>query len=156
MKRLGVCFMSSDRFYGKEGIQARLTIANEAINVLEQLINLPENELLNNAINIFALKGALIIILQAILDLGNYIIAFKEMGVPSSYEDLLDILVSNRALSDDNRDKMKKLLKIRDKVLHSSETISVKNLIEISKENLSLFRDVLNIIKARIADIQKQ
>jgi len=147
--------MPNDRFYGKESIQARLTIANEAINVLEQLVNFPESELLNNPINIFALKGALIITLQALLDLGNYIIALKEMGVPSSYEDLLDILGSNRALSNDDRDKMKKLLKIREKILHSSETISIKNLIEIVKENLSLFRDILNVIKTQIADIQE-
>ncbi len=147
--------MPNDRFYGKENIQSRLSIANEAINVLKQLIDRPESELLNNPINIFALKGALIIVLQALLDLGNYLIALKEMGVPSSYEDILDILGSNRALSNDDRDKMKKLLKIREKLLHSSESISIKNLIEIVKENLDLFKGVLDAIRSQIIGIQE-
>ncbi len=130
-------------------------MASDAINVLEQLINVSESELLSNPIYIFALKGALIIILQALLDLGNYLIAFKEMGVPSSYEDLLDILSSNRALPDEDKDKMKKLLKIRDKILHSSETVSMKSLIETVKENLDLFKDVLNAIKSQIIGISE-
>lgn len=149
-------FMPNERFYGKESIQSRLSIASEAINVLEKLIELPENELLNNEIHIFALKGALLIILQALLDLGNYLIAFREMGVPSSYEDLLDILSSNRALSNEDRDRMKNLLKIREKILHSSESISIKSLIEIIKENLSLFKDVLNVIRSQIIDMREQ
>ncbi len=145
--------MSGESFFGKESLQSRLTIAEEAISVLEKLVSIPENELLSNAIYMFATKGAFLIFLQAILDLGNYIIADRELGVPSSYEDLLDILGSHKVLSEKGREKIKELLKMRDRILHSSEMTPFKVLLDTVKENMEFFKELLTAIRSQLLSI---
>lgn len=147
--------MSGEVFFGKESLISRLTIAEEAITALEKLIQIPEEEVLENPIYRFALKGACIVYIQAILDIGNYIIADKELGVPSSYEDIISMLQDNNMISNRGFERLKEFLKIRDKILHSSEAISYKILLNIIKENIGFFKELLNSMKLQMASLSK-
>lgn len=147
--------MSGEVFFGKESLISRLTIAEEAITALEKLIQIPEEEVLENPIYKFALKGACIVYIQAILDIGNYIIADKELGVPSSYEDIISMLQDNNMISNRGFERLKEFLKIRDKILHSSEAISYKILLNIIKENIGFFKELLNSMKLQMASLSK-
>jgi len=147
--------MSGEVFFGKESLISRLTIAEEAITALEKLIQIPEEGVLENPIYRFALKGACIVYIQAILDIGNYIIADKELGVPSSYEDIISMLQDNNMISNQGFERLKEFLKIRDKILHSSEAISYKILLNIIKENIGFFKELLNSMKLQMASLSK-
>jgi len=142
--------MAGERFFSEESLKSRISVAEDAVNVLEKLTTIAEDELLSNFINMYAIKGAFLIFLQAILDIANYIIAEREFGVPTSYENLLDILIDYKIIDSERRDDMEKLLKIREKILHSSEIMSSKLLIKTIKENLSFFKELLNILRTEL------
>ena len=148
--------MPNDRFYGKESIQARLTIANEAINVLEQLVNFPESELLNNPINIFALKGALIITLQALLDLGLMSIRAVGWPMPSKYKEIADILREKNVLSKEKANALKALAGLRNILVYLYDRVDREVILEakdkLMVDGISIANDILEGVKDRIDD----
>jgi len=127
--------------------------AEEALNILERLSKLSDDEFLNNDIYIFAAKGAFLTYIQAILDMANYIIAAKELGIPSSYGNILEILGDHGIIPNKWRKKLEKVIGIRDNILHSKEKISAKSILDLVREKTSFFKELLDLIRKELLSV---
>ncbi|MHA1615924.1 MAG: DUF86 domain-containing protein [Candidatus Njordarchaeales archaeon] len=142
--------MGTSSFFSEESIESRLRKAEEALGVLKKLAELTFDEFASNLINVYAAKGALLIISQVIIDISNLLIASKDLGVPTSREEVISILESYEILPEDIAEKLEDLIKVRDKILHSHEIVGEKALYEKILGNIELLEKALGIIQKEI------
>jgi len=148
--------MSSTEFFSDESIEARIRKAEEALDVLKHLTKMTYDEFASNLINVYAAKGALLIIAQAIIDMANYLIASKDFGVPASREEVMDILESYGVFPENIAKKLIELVRIRDRLLHSYSVIGEKALYEEISSIIEIIEKALSIIQREIRSLSTQ
>jgi uncharacterized protein YutE (UPF0331/DUF86 family) len=73
-------------------------------------------------------------ILNRLIDLGNEIISAKNLGAPSTYQDIMPALAKANIINKEQADNMNKLIRKRNVFAHFYEDISEKELYKTIKE----------------------
>ena len=131
-----------------ERINEKLIYLNELLFELNKLSKIEKKEFLKSNLYFSAAENYLRKSLQIIIDLATDIISKNRLGPCSSYYEAFEILVNNNFLSEENLNLYKKMVGMRNKIVHDYERISKEVLYMVLEKNLGDF-DIA------IKDIQK-
>ena len=106
------------------------------------------NELMDRDLSDDVIFGALSMeCFQAInsaIDLGEYLVSEYNLGIPSTYREIFEILHKNKIISDEILSGMKKLIFYRNLIAHEYYTIEAKDL----KEIVSMLNILLDLVES--------
>lgn len=88
--------------------------------------------------------------IQIILDLADDMVAKNRLGPCSSYYETFEVLVDNNMLSKENLPLYKKMIGMRNKIVHDYERISKEVLYMVLQENLGDFDIAIEDIKRNL------
>lgn len=131
----------------KDRINEKLIYLNEVLYELNKLSKIKKKEFLKSNIYVSATENYLRKALQIIIDLATDIVSKNRLGPCSSYYEAFEILVNNDILSEKNLDLYKKMVGMRNKIVHDYERISKEVLYMVLENNLSDFDIAIKDLK---------
>jgi len=135
----------------KEDVQSKLDIIPENLEKLEILRAMGYEKFTSDFRNIDSALHRLQTSIQALVDIGGYIIASLGLRVPGSSGEVIDILVEHGLLKKEQRDRYISMVQFRNRIVHFYNDIDLKILYQILQEELidirELYRALLMVIE---------
>ena len=84
--------------------------------------------------------------INSAIDLGEHLVSKHNLGIPSTYREVFEILHKNKIINEEILNGMKKLIFYRNLIAHEYYTIEVKDLKEIV-DMLNVLLDLVESVK---------
>jgi uncharacterized protein YutE (UPF0331/DUF86 family) len=126
----------------KEDVQSKLDIIPENIEKLEILRAMSVEVFTSDFRNIDSALHRLQTSIQALVDIGGYIIASLGLRTPSTMAEVIDILAEHNLLTSERRDRYIPMIQFRNRIVHFYNDIDLKILHQILQEELIDIRDL--------------
>lgn len=136
----------------KESIRRRIDKLNEIINELNKIKEMSLDDFENIPYVQTATERFFHILIEILIDLGNYIIRMKNLGAPETYVDTFRILCDKNILSKDLKNDLENMTRLRNKLVHGYINIMNSVLLKIIKEKL----EMIKYVSTTIIDVIKQ
>ncbi len=134
----------------REDVESKLNIIPENLEKLSVLGAMSYEEFISDFRNIDSVLHRLQTSIQALLDLGGYIIASLGLQTPGTSGEVIEILVDHGLLPKEQRDRYISMVQFRNRIVHFYNNIALKMLYQILQEELvdirELYRLFLQII----------
>lgn len=134
----------------KEDVQSKLDIIPGNLEKLEILRAKGYEEFASDFRNIDSALHRLQTSIQALVDIGAYIIASLGLRAPGTSGEVIDILVERNLLEEEQRDRYISMIQFRNRIVHFYNDIDLKLLYKILQEELvdirELYRRLILII----------
>jgi uncharacterized protein YutE (UPF0331/DUF86 family) len=111
----------------KEDVQSKLDIIPENLEKLEILRAKSYEEFALDFRNIDSALHRLQTSIQALVDIGGYIIASLGLRTPGASGEVIEILVDHDLLKKDQRDRYISMIQFRNRIVHFYNDIDLKN-----------------------------
>jgi uncharacterized protein YutE (UPF0331/DUF86 family) len=135
----------------KEDIQSKLDLIPENLEKLEILRAKGYQEFTSDFRNVDSALHRLQTSIQALIDIGGYIIASLGLRTPSTSAEVIDILIERGLLKAERRDRYISMIQFRNRIVHFYNDIDLKILYQIIQDELTdireLYRALLQIIE---------
>lgn len=135
----------------KEDVQSKLDIIPENMEKLDILRRMSHEEFIGDFRNIDSALHRLQTSIQALVDIGGYIIASLGLRTPSTSGEVIDILVENGLLKTEQRDRYISMIQFRNRIVHFYNNIDLKLLYQIIQDELmeilEIYRTFIQIIE---------
>lgn len=135
----------------KEDVQSKLDLIPENLEKLEILRAMSYEEFTADFRNIDSALHRLQTSIQALVDIGAYIIASLGLRTPSSSAEVIDILVEHGLLPAEQRDRYVSMIQFRNRIVHFYNDIDLKILYQILQDESvdvrELYRTLIQIIE---------
>lgn len=135
----------------KEDVQNKLDIIPENLEKLEIFRAMDFEKFNSDFRNIDSALHRLQTSIQALVDIGGYIIASLGLRVPATSGEVIDILVQHGLLRQDQRDRYISMIQFRNRIVHFYNEIDLNILYQILQEELvdirELYRALILIIE---------
>ncbi|ADQ45256.1 protein of unknown function DUF86 [Caldicellulosiruptor kronotskyensis 2002] len=131
-------------------ISLKMKYIRECLSKLEHLKKLSYQDFIADFRNITSCKYLLQTSIEAIIDICNHIVSRKKLGKPSSYSDTIKILLENSYISTNLAEKLIRMVKFRNRIVHLYLEVDNQTLYEILQNNLSDFELFWNEISSKI------
>ena len=135
----------------KEDVQNKLDIIPENLEKLEILRAMGYEEFTSDFRNIDSALHRFQTSIQALVDIGGYIIASLGLRTPGTSGEVIDILVENGLVRAEQRDRYISMIQFRNRIVHFYNDTDLKILYQILQEELidirELYRTLLLIIE---------
>ncbi len=109
------------------------------VDQLQQLAELPFDELANDMVKLGAAKYYLQVAVESCIDAANHIIASEGFRSPESYVDSFSVLAENGIVDQNFLLTLHKMARLRNRLVHLYWEVDVAMLYGILKENLDDF-----------------
>lgn len=120
----------------------------QILNFLEQkLARLEEKQDWNDELSLIALERIIQTSIDSVLDVGNAMIDGFIMRDPGSYEDIIDILLDEKVISEEVAKHFKNVLPLRKMLVQDFIEVSHEQLQSVFKENISAFIQFPELIR---------
>lgn len=129
----------------REDVESKLDIIPENLEKLRVLGAMSYGEFISDFRNIDSALHRLQISIQALVDLGGYIIASLGLRTPGTSGEVIDILVEHGLLPKDQRDRHISMIQFRNRIVHFYNNIDLKILYKILQEELVDIRELYRI-----------
>lgn len=126
----------------KEEVQRKLDIIPENLEKLKIFQAMDFETFKSDFRNIDSTLHRLQTSIQALVDIGGYIIASLGLRTPGSSAEVIDILVENGFLENDRKDRYISMIQFRNRIVHFYNDIDLKILYQIVQEELNDIRDL--------------
>jgi uncharacterized protein YutE (UPF0331/DUF86 family) len=130
----------------KEDVQSKLDIIPENLEKLEILRALGYEEFASDFRNIDSALHRFQTSIQALVDIGGYIIASLGLRTPGTSGDVIDILVAHNLLRKEQRDRYISMIQFRNRIVHFYNDMDVKILYQILQEELVDIRELYHTL----------
>lgn len=120
---------------------------NFALSKLETIGKLDEEDFLKSQEKIDSAKYNLIVVIEGAIDICNHIVARAGGRAPYDYADCFVILGELNLFSDEFVEKLKRMAKFRNLLVHLYWTVDNSKVFHIIKENISDIRKYIQGIK---------
>lgn len=130
----------------KEVILKRLDQLENKINYLQGIEQFGKEEFSNNPDIYFRYERALHLALEAVIDLGNHLIADQNLRTPESNRDVFKVLYENNLIKKDLYSKLGKMAGFRNILVHDYLTLDRELEYEIIRTNLDDLRKFMEMI----------
>lgn len=127
---------------------------NELLFELKELSKMNKLEFYKSKRDISAMENYLRKALQVVIDLSEDIVSKNRLGPCNSYYEIFEILCNNNLLSKENLPLYKKMIGMRNKIVHEYERISKEVLYLVLQNNLNDFNIFIDDIKKNYKDIK--
>jgi len=135
----------------KEDVQNKLDIIPENLEKLEIFRAMGYEEFTSDFRNIDSALHRFQTSIQALVDIGGYIIASLGLRVPGTSGEVIDILVEHGLLNAAQRDRYISMIQFRNRIVHFYNDIDLKILYQILQEEVvdirELYRTLILIIE---------
>ena len=135
----------------KEDVQSKLDIIPENLEKLEILRAMGYEKFTLDFRNIDSALHRFQTSIQALVDIGGYIIASLGLRTPGTSGEVIDILVENGLVRAEQRDRYISMIQFRNRIVHFYNDTDLKILYQILQEELidirELYRTLLLIIE---------
>lgn len=137
----------------KEDVQSKLDIIPENLEKLKILQSMSCNEFTSDFRNIDSALHRLQTSIQALVDIGGYIIASLGLRTPSTSGEVIDILMEHGLLRPDQRDRSISMIQFRNRIVHFYNHVDLKIVYQILQDELGdiqeLYQALIQIIEER-------
>jgi uncharacterized protein YutE (UPF0331/DUF86 family) len=135
----------------KEDVQNKLDIIPENLEKLEIFRAMGYEEFTSDFRNIDSALHRFQTSIQALVDIGGYIIASLGLRAPGTSGEVIDILVEHLLLNAAQRDRYISMIQFRNRIVHFYNDIDLKILYQILQEEVvdirELYRTLILIIE---------
>ena len=135
----------------QEDVQTKLDIVPDNLEKLDILRAMSYDEFISDFRNIDSALHRLQTSIQALVDIGGYIIASLGLRTPSTSGEVIDILVEQTLLKSEYRDRYVSMIQFRNRIVHFYNGINLKILFKILQDELAdireLYRTLIQIIE---------
>lgn len=135
----------------KEDIQTKIDVIFDNIEKLSSLKTKTFDDFISDFRNIDSALHRMQTSIQAILDIGSYIIASLGLKTPNTNAEIIEILSEAGYISKDNIETYMKMSQFRNRIVHLYNHIDTKTLYEILANELGdikdFYKDLLKIIE---------
>lgn len=135
----------------KEDIQTKIDVIFDNIEKLSSLKTKTFDDFISDFRNIDSVLHRMQTSIQAILDIGSYIIASLGLKTPNTNAEIIEILSEAGYISKDNIETYMKMSQFRNRIVHLYNHIDTKTLYEILANELGdikdFYKDLLKIIE---------
>jgi len=136
----------------KEDVQNKLDIIPENLEKLEILRAMGFEEFTSDFRNIDSSLHRFQTSIQALVDIGGYIIASLGLRAPGTSGEVIDILVEHGLLNAAQRDRYISMIQFRNRIVHFYNDIDLKILYQILQEEVVDIRELYRILLLIIED----
>ncbi|WP_042701861.1 type VII toxin-antitoxin system HepT family RNase toxin [Thermococcus sp. PK] len=133
--------------YDKDKITKLMLEAENSLQNLNELSNLPEEEFLKNKHYIASAKYNLLITIEACIDIAYHIISKNRMRLPRDYADSFKVLVENNVISEDLSKRLMLMARFRNRLVHIYWDVDDRMVYHYIKENISDVEEFLKRIR---------
>lgn len=135
----------------KEDVQSKLDLIPENSEKIEIFRAMSYEEFISDFRNIDSVLHRLQTSIQALVDIGGYIIASLGLRTPSTSGEVIDILAEHGLLKIERRERYISMIQFRNRIVHFYNTINLKILYHILQNELvdirELYREFIQIIE---------
>lgn len=135
----------------KEDIRSKLDIIPENLRKLELFRAMEYDEFQSDFRNIDSALHRLQTSIQALVDIGGYIVASLGLRTPSTSGEIIEILVENGFINPALRDRYISMIQFRNRIVHLYDDIDRKVLFRLLQEESAdireLYRTLVMIIE---------
>ena len=135
----------------KEDVQSKLDIIPENLEKLAILRAMSYEEFKSDFRNIDSVLHRLQTSIQALVDIGGYIIASLGLRTPSASGEVIDILVEHSLIKIDQRERFISTIQFRNRIAYFYNNIDLKILYRILQDELvdirELYQTLIQIIE---------
>lgn len=131
----------------------KLNIINDSLLKLERLSSLTLEEFMSDFRNYDSAKYNFIKAIEAMIDIGNHIIARRKLGIPKSFSDTFEILGNNNIISRDKVENYKAMARFRNRLVHFYHRVDDQEVYSILRSNLSDFEFFVESIRNFLREI---
>ena len=118
-------------------IEGRFDIIDRNLRFLEGLQDLNQEEFLASYRDIQAAKHSLLEIVEACIDIANYVISAKGFSRAESYSEMFSILGREGILEGDLADRLQDMARFRNLLVHRYAEVDNTRVLDIIKYNLT-------------------
>ena len=126
----------------KEDIRSKLDIIPENLRKLELFRAMEYDEFKSDFRNIDSALHRLQTSIQALVDIGGYIVASLGLRTPSTSGEIIEILVENGFINPALRDRYISMIQFRNRIVHLYDDIDRKVLFRILQEESADIREL--------------
>ncbi|MGQ9723127.1 MAG: type VII toxin-antitoxin system HepT family RNase toxin [Candidatus Jordarchaeum sp.] len=134
-----------------EDIQSKMDMITDSLEKLNILKRKTYEDFISDFRNIDSALHRLQISIQALLDIGSYIIASMGLRTPNTNAEIIEILTEAGYIPKNKRESYIKMSQFRNRIVHLYNQIDLEVLYEILAEELGEIKDflknLLNIIE---------
>lgn len=120
----------------KEIIEGRFDIIDRNLRFLEETKTLSPNQFLESYKDIQAAKHSLLEIMEACIDIANYIISVKGFRRAEEYSEMFKVLKEEEVIAEDLTTRLEDMARFRNLLVHRYGEIDNRRVLEIIKHNL--------------------
>jgi uncharacterized protein YutE (UPF0331/DUF86 family) len=135
----------------KEDVQSKLDLIPENLEKIEIFRAMSYEEFISDFRNIDSTLHRLQTSIQALVDIGGYIIASLGLRTPSTSGEVIDILVEHGLLKIERRDRYISMIQFRNRIVHFYNTTNLKILYQIlqneSADIREIYRELIQIVE---------
>lgn len=129
-----------------ETVKSQISLIRTYLKDLKALSRIELADFKTNRERQLAVMHALQLAIEGCLNVGAHIISADELGAPSDYADIFEILAKAKIIDADFAGKMKKMARFRNKLVHLYWDIDQEQIYNILRENLTDFDEYLKYI----------
>ena len=126
----------------REDVQSKLNLIPENLEKLEILRTMEYEKFVSDFRNIDSALHRLQTSIQALVDIGGYIIGSLGLRLPSTSAEVIDILVEHGLLEKKKRDRYISMIQFRNRIVHFYNDMDLKILYQILQEELVDIREL--------------
>lgn len=134
-----------------ETVKSQISLIRSYLKDLKVLSQIELADFKNNRERQLAVMHALQLAIEGCLNIGAHIISADELGAPKDYADIYELLAKANVINADFADKMKKMARFRNRLVHLYWDIDLKQLYNILKNNLTDFDEYLKAISTYLS-----
>jgi uncharacterized protein YutE (UPF0331/DUF86 family) len=131
----------------KDDVQIKLDIIPENLEKLEIFRAMSDETFTSDFRNIDSVLHRLQTSIQALVDIGGYIIASLGLRTPGTMAEVIEILVEHGFLLPERRDRYIAMIQFRNRIVHFYNDIDLKILRQILRDVRDLYRTLIQIIE---------
>ena len=135
----------------KEDVQSKLDLIPENLEKIEIFRAMSYEEFISDFRNIDSALHRLQTSIQALVDIGGYIIGSLGLRTPSTSGEVIEILVEHGLLKIERRDRYISMIQFRNRIVHFYNTMNLKILYQILQNELidirEIYREFIQIIE---------
>ena len=130
----------------KEKLEEKKNKLLETYNILVKLQKLSLKDIKDEKENFWAVSYGLVIAIEAILDIGQYILS--DRGIKAeNYSKIVPLLVQEKVLTQKYAEKIKGMVNFRNIAIHAYPGLSENLVYKFLQENIDDFKDFLKYIQ---------
>ncbi|WXG45086.1 MAG: DUF86 domain-containing protein [Promethearchaeati archaeon SRVP18_Atabeyarchaeia-1] len=123
-------------------VEERTKLVADYLRKLELIANKSQTEFLGDPFISDAAERNLQLTIEAVADLGNFIIRRKGFETPQSYQDIFRILCENGVVPISMKENLVQMARFRNLLVHGYARIDKRRIYTITKTNLNQLKDV--------------